>query len=386
MQKLIRKHLVADFTAVIEKLNRKATKLNMPAISLTLGQEVAKEVNHYDSCTSPCSCIPFIRLYQEVSIEGLSPTISGYRLAAVLEHTEAGNIVRNVVDNLPEKYRTSLPTCDHCQKDRRRNETFVLIKDGQFIQIGRSCLADFLRSESYAEQLLNALSSWISISSFSDKKEDDNTLSSKPSVWSIDSILTLAAASVRERGFVSRKASEERGTEATSHLLYLVLVDRQKDVISVQEADKVTASAAKEWVLSINPDSDYLHNIQLIAKLGYVELKQLGYAASIIAAYNKATEKAKESADKPVSQFLGEVGQKLSVAVTLVREVVIESQWGVSSIYLFEDASGNKLVWKTNSVTLQEGDQIILSGRIKEHSEYRGINQTVLTRCKVTLP
>ena len=29
------------------------------------------------------------------------------------------------------------------------------------------------------------------------------------------------------------------------------------------------------------------------------------------------------------------------------------------------------------------GDKVILKGTIKEHNEYRGYKQTVLTRCKV---
>lgn len=51
----------------------------------------------------------------------------------------------------------------------------------------------------------------------------------------------------------------------------------------------------------------------------------------------------------------------------------------------FEDAQGHQFLWKTGSyIEAQEGDKVTLKGTIKAHSEYKGIKQTELTRCKVS--
>jgi hypothetical protein len=69
-------------------------------------------------------------------------------------------------------------------------------------------------------------------------------------------------------------------------------------------------------------------------------------------------------------------------------------------IYKFTDADGNVFVWKTTGSVGEDrtdnigrdyfykpenGESVKVSGTIKEHNEYRGEKQTVLTRCKVTL-
>ena len=71
---------------------------------------------------------------------------------------------------------------------------------------------------------------------------------------------------------------------------------------------------------------------------------------------------------------------------------------GERHIYTFRDADGNCYVWKTTNplVTWEEdergyeerveaevGGKVTLKATVKEHGEYRGIKQTVLTRAKV---
>lgn len=53
-------------------------------------------------------------------------------------------------------------------------------------------------------------------------------------------------------------------------------------------------------------------------------------------------------------------------------------------VYSMEDQLGNVLVWKTScNLNVKKGDAITIQGTVKDHSEYRGIKQTQLTRCKI---
>jgi hypothetical protein len=85
------------------------------------------------------------------------------------------------------------------------------------------------------------------------------------------------------------------------------------------------------------------------------------------------------------SEYLGEVGKRLTLTVTLKKSFSFENNYGyyptTSYIRNFEDDAGNVIIWKTTSF-LREGETFKLTGTVKEHSEYRDTKQTVLTRCK----
>ncbi len=117
-------------------------------------------------------------------------------------------------------------------------------------------------------------------------------------------------------------------------------------------------------------------------------------------AKERAEKEAAEAARKAVSQYVGQVGDKLTITVTLERAINYEVPsfrgYGedVMTIYVFRDANGNKLVWKTSGslVTYDEnacrynyveiGQTFSIKGTVKAHSEYDGEMQTELQRVK----
>lgn len=122
------------------------------------------------------------------------------------------------------------------------------------------------------------------------------------------------------------------------------------------------------------------------------------------AAKAEAERLAKEAAEKAISQYRGNDGDKIDEAVTYLKTATYEipSYRGfgtdIMHAHTFKDAAGNKLVWKTgtdnfryrfNDQTqdwdeiVKAGDMVQLKGTIKGHNEYRDEKQTTLTRCKV---
>lgn len=94
--------------------------------------------------------------------------------------------------------------------------------------------------------------------------------------------------------------------------------------------------------------------------------------------------------DTKQSQYVGEIGQRISFDVILTHRVFWENNfidWKPQTMYLhtFKDEDGNVLIWKTtNSLyKLEIGDKITIRGTIKEHSEYNEVKQTVLQRCQI---
>lgn len=85
------------------------------------------------------------------------------------------------------------------------------------------------------------------------------------------------------------------------------------------------------------------------------------------------------------SDFVGNLDEKIECVLKLQKICNFESQWGLTYIYNFLDDNENVFIWKTSKSLpeIEEGDNITISGKIKEHNKYNGIKQTVLTRCKI---
>jgi hypothetical protein len=100
--------------------------------------------------------------------------------------------------------------------------------------------------------------------------------------------------------------------------------------------------------------------------------------------------KAKKDAlaPKTESQYIGTVGDVIVATVKLVSINTYKTHFSyygeTNFIYKFTDENGNTLVWKTSSwQEIEEGNTYEIKGKVKEHSEYKGDKQTVLTRCKI---
>lgn len=86
----------------------------------------------------------------------------------------------------------------------------------------------------------------------------------------------------------------------------------------------------------------------------------------------------------PDMEYFGNVGDKVQLSLKLVKVGGYETQFGYTSVYTFEDSENHQFVWKTGcGIDSDRGSMVTIKGSVKAHSEYRGIKQTELTRCKV---
>lgn len=106
-----------------------------------------------------------------------------------------------------------------------------------------------------------------------------------------------------------------------------------------------------------------------------------------------------------MSEYIGEVGKRIAITAKLVNDYTFTSRFGwaeqTNTIYTFEDENGNVYCWKTSGTLgmdqhvlrdgmrdysydcVRRGDTFTCKATVKEHSEYRGTKQTVVTRVKV---
>lgn len=87
------------------------------------------------------------------------------------------------------------------------------------------------------------------------------------------------------------------------------------------------------------------------------------------------------------SRHYGSIGDRLrKVPATFLNSRFISGCYGDSYLYTFQIGE-DVFTWFTQSqpkFKLEKGQQILLSGTIKQHTEYNGVQQTQLTRCILT--
>lgn len=118
-----------------------------------------------------------------------------------------------------------------------------------------------------------------------------------------------------------------------------------------------------------------------------------------------AEAKLKAMRDFSGSEWVAEPKKRLDLTLTLVNDYEYVGQSysyyddGTRHIYTFRDEDGNCIVWKTSNplgmwqegeegrdewVYADEmGDVVKMRATVKEHSEYKGTKQTVITRPKI---
>lgn len=103
-----------------------------------------------------------------------------------------------------------------------------------------------------------------------------------------------------------------------------------------------------------------------------------------------------------MSKYIGKVGKRVTCDVILINGISYISRFSYieqeNYIYIMKDDSGNVFVWKTSKTLvfdvpgkigqcdcIRKGDRMKITGTVKEHKDYKGEKQTVLTRCRFSL-
>lgn len=377
----------------IEKFNRKSIRLGLEPMTINITNQTKVEkiiVNEY------------LNLYRSVhftyvTITGETPKLDGWKVLGRIEHNR--DFPENIVVSAPgqemnHEYRTAKCKCDHCEVNRFRKDTFVLVNpEGEQKQIGRTCIKDYLGHKS-AEAILE----WSNFRGFVVGCCDGDDYRGKghvPESYNLEGIITMAVACTREFGWVSRKMADERVCCSTSDNVISQLFDsnlKEKDRIYPTDADKAEAIKVIEWSKNLDASkSEYNHNAKMFTNAGIVPWKHIALVASLPASYKREVEyqnKIREQKEgKKPSEYVGKPGDRQAFIVFYQNHWTCDSNFGPIDIIKFYDDKGNIIVWKTGSCNelegIQKNDKFIMVARIKDHKEFRDEKQTIVTRAKL---
>lgn len=331
-----------------------------------------------------------------------------WEFVAVLEHKEAGNVIRNYNKELepPERYRTCGPMCEHCNKIRSRKDTFIIYNSEtqEFKQVGRSCLNEYTNGLD-AEEITRYISLYGSLA----KGESFESVysNSVSCCYEIKDVVAYAFETVRHFGYISNYNcyGDEKSTKARVFDYMMVgntrystkyEIQKIKDEMKILGFDassmKQKAEDAIKWVNEQEGTNNYINNLKVICAEQYCSYRDLGIIISLAAAYNRAIndeiEKERREAEKEIekkSDYLGQVGDKVNFKTSSLSCVWSgENIYGMSYMWKLVDEEDNVAMWTTNNGSFDIEKTYQVSGSIKKLEEYNEVKQTWLTRCKLT--
>lgn len=391
--------LVGNLMAKLDKLNARAAKLGLDGFTITKG-EVFERKRWHDAYGRY-----IVERLVTVTVEGPKVKLAGWDLIGRIDFEDGMILVNARPDReLPVNYRAATPFCEHCKSDRRRNSVFVFKHDdGHHIQVGRSCLKDFMGVEPTAA--LWALSAFRTLV---DEIDEDMRGSGGSGHYrvALTEVMQAGAQSIRESGFASRKAvmDGKAGTATASDVddllfnprvyamvstRYGMVEGRKRPTAEESAADMAKGLAVIDWVLQTwGPKankSDYEYNAVELLQQESVSPKRIGLLVSLIAAYNREHEE-KAKRERLVDAWVGKLKERRVFEAVYQGCNSFDGNFGTFWVARFATAEG-MLVYKGNSpfwnTGLNGGESIKLIGTIKAHDDYKGFKQTLISRCEV---
>lgn len=384
------KCLKNDFDKLERKIRRIVKKLKKYNLKYTfeiLGETV-EPVNVID-VSIPSQPVVIDTLYLDVVLYNFTMDeikLGNYETIAIIKHNEIKNSDENLVYPIdPEitidnKYRNIESKCNHCNINRKRNTT-VLLQDldapEKIIQVGLTCLKEYTGISD-----IDVIKSYIDLQDiFSDEVYiDHKSYNSYPRYVKTIAYLAYSIEMIETEGYQKEITKEQAWWKAYEHETNTI----DKKYIKKVE-DVLDFFAIRKF------QNNFLENTKTLLSNEYSKMS--GLIAYAYLAYQKQLEyeiSQKEKVNK-MSNYVGNIGERIDIEVYLVRRFAFESFYGVQQLYIFKDEKNNLYKWKTSkyivdskgqSIEMNE-NKIFMKGTIKAHEEYKGVKQTELTRCRI---
>lgn len=385
------------FKKRIEKLQARARKLGCsePQVVDRGYDDVPEIAAKLNPETKRYEQLPTGRVdrYFKVEVTGQAPSYGGWTFVASLDRMpEAGNLVRVAPgQKIPERYRTEEPHCDQCKQVRNRIKHYVVFNEAKgYRMVGSGCIRDFLGHET-PEHVALIASFWSSLSGELDEASRGGSYS-EPEYLNLEVYLSYVSASIMAHGWMgaARARQEDRTSTRSTALSWMFhkAKDCKTGCLHPTAEDEALARKAIDWAKGITVESDFDHNLNVLAQSEVMPYKGAGIAAAMVYCYKRKVEdeilREKEKSNSK-SEHLAKVGDRIDVLLTVLKVFFKDGDFGTTSIYKMTDETGNMVTWFSSTGGLEVGETYKVRGTVKAHDEYKGIKQTVLTRCKAVL-
>lgn len=362
---------IESFRKQISKFNKKASKAGANPVEIVSCNpfEAIKEVTEDGIKVTECF---------EMVLESTTFKIGNYKTDAIISLDDTGIAL---VHSFSDKFRNietddvDFRRCDHCNVRHARKTVVVLDENGKEIQVGKSCVKDYMGvSVSTFE--------WI-VNEFKAITEKEYEMSSYGYLCDdVGTVLAVTHNSVKANGYV-KVDDADIGVIPTKLVVGEML---RSGKYTLTEEDCAWADMAIDLIKNMLPTNDYQHNIHKIVKNGYCSHKNLGILCSAIVMIQKMQQREKVQSDAVESKHVGDIKERITFNGEFLVKVPMDGFYGMSMLYIIQDDEGNQYKWISTSANHFDhmvGDKAEIVGTVSKHDEFRGVKQTILKRCKV---
>jgi hypothetical protein len=340
----------------ITKMNKKALKFGLPPISIEKVRDDVKtrtvgvsrdgetEWDDYDVVVS---------VFNVIGADGFQ--IGGYEFVGTVDYLENSTIINKnptIEDPVPDRFTKDdmMGVCEHCNISRYRKYIYIIreVSTGEFKQVGKSCLKDFLDVASVA------MFEFVSQFFIQLKDVDDDGMwggcggGSRDRSFKPVDIISFAVAEIGESGFVSSARAEEMMMSSTAQRVgYSMTTNNTKDVTFPNDADDEKAEKIVKWCSELPVDSnEYLTKLGQLSREKGVTNRHIGILASAPVAYNNQMDfierKRLDDERKDVADDVVE-GNGLEIECSIISFKEHYTDYGMSLKMVVQDVRGFRL-------------------------------------------
>ncbi|WP_234323525.1 hypothetical protein [Streptomyces sp. NRRL F-2580] len=333
-----------------------------------------------------------------VTISGDIPRHHGWTVLARLDHDEEGETITSLFPGLPEQdaeavrgHHAIANVCHGCNIARHRTATYLARhENGEMKQLGTTCV------EPYTGLPIKGLEALWRFGTLKDSDWDGGEGGIPADLRvPVAEVLRVAAAIVQQDGRFYGRSEQWKNTVPTADSVEAYFFDRKapmewRAAVDAEPDAPSTAAAVRAWAIQgYGSLSDYRHKVGQLAKGETVDPRHLPTLVSAIAGWHRDQEKEATERAAQNSKPQGTVGERITTNVTVTTVIELEGRtYGYQTqrrrLVKFQDPQGNVFVWFSSAGTVpDQGDEVELTGTVKDHSIYGETAQTVLTRCRV---
>lgn len=334
----------------------------------------------------------------DVTIGGTAPSYGGCTFLATADFDPEAGVILRTAPGAEGIDRGSLRPgyCEHCKLRRDRKDTYVIrTADGQQVQVGSTCIKDYLG--------WSGAPVFLSTDDVSREISDTLTGGHFDRRYDTLDVLAVAWATVKAYGFVPAGSYGAGPTTKDTVLDVLDPVTKRARQLAADLAPYIAESAERAhalrtWITEeLTGGSEYVTNLRQVARADTVSVRNVGLLASAPQTWARAQErdlKRAQAADELMSGVVGQPKDKIiSVPVVIKAIRWIAGTYGTTTLYTLVTtgegkatggpfAAGHVLKWFASRDAFgdKEGAELTIKATVKGRDDYNGFTSTTITR------
>ena len=422
-----------DVDKALTKLNKKCDRLGVSHPKVVFSDEYEHRFTDGTYEDDPFAVVEARYKWYAIDVFDITITLpeeikfGDWEAIAYIEHFEGQHIQFDIDADYEYDFEKAIKNknCEHCNTKRNRRKSFILKSklDDSFKKVGSTCVKDFTGVDPTKffkafQHVLRTLEmfgedEWGGFEGGSPRWVDYRVFDINH-IWTIskkvleidEKYIKTEWKEIEHPGYSgwTEKVRTNMG-DATSDKVKSVLFEYDEEseyFVKPSEVDAELVKGMREWLSNMevrqekrvrwndeNKQEEYLVDNEFDAKLkAYEERKrvrsfEIGFTGWVVDAYLKYVE----SLNAPISEFKGNIGDKIKIEVTVTKISEFDGGWGWTNAYKMVDSDGN-VYSKFGTINaryadtdeVKEGAILKMTAEVKKHNEFRGKKETVLGR------